>query len=377
MAAHLPNLPIAIDARLLGGAGMGAGSYARAVAVALEAAGIAPQRVTDDFPVTRAKGVAERVRRWLVTLLDRTVAVDERLHARDVFRRAQVHFDRHGTLLRLRAPGAPGMMHWTYPLPIRIEGWVNLYTVHDVIPLTHPELTPIDPLRHRRLLEAIAREGGRLLTVSAAARAEIAAATGLEAIDAAGAVAPVGDEPAPDGLASRGYLLFCGTVEPRKNVARLIEAWRRSGTTLPLVIAGPDGWRAGEAGADAPGIVRLRGQSAAQIGQLQRHARALLFPSLAEGFGLPIAEAIARGTPVMTSAGGATEEVAGGAALLVDPDDVAAMAAAIGRLATDDALCADLAARGLARAAAFTPERFGARLLAAYAAAIASASPGH
>ena len=93
-------------------------------------------------------------------------------------------------------------------------------------------------------------------------------------------------------------------------------------------------------------------------------ARALLFPSLAEGFGLPIAEAMALGTPVMTSTGGATEEVARSAALLVDPLSLDAMARAIARLDNDAALRTSLAAAGRERARDFSLESFAERLQA-------------
>jgi glycosyltransferase involved in cell wall biosynthesis len=99
-------------------------------------------------------------------------------------------------------------------------------------------------------------------------------------------------------------------------------------------------------------------------------------PSLAEGFGLPVAEAMALGTPVMTSGDGALAEVAGGAAVTIDPVDVEAMRMAILRLATDEALCGRLAAAGRVRAASYSPDRFVARLADAYAAMIARHGAG-
>jgi len=98
----------------------------------------------------------------------------------------------------------------------------------------------------------------------------------------------------------------------------------------------------------------------------------LLFPSLAEGFGLPIAEAMALGCPVLTSDRGAAAEVAAGAALLVDPLDVGAIAQAIATLDRDDALCARLRTAGFARGRQFTPGVYARRLRALYAGALAS-----
>jgi glycosyltransferase involved in cell wall biosynthesis len=106
------------------------------------------------------------------------------------------------------------------------------------------------------------------------------------------------------------------------------------------------------------------------------NARALLFPSLAEGFGLPVVEAMALGTPVLTSDRGALAEIAGGAALTVDPTRVDAMAAALARLVSDDALVRALVDRGRVRAATFSTDRFVARLAAVYGNALRSRADG-
>jgi glycosyltransferase involved in cell wall biosynthesis len=95
---------------------------------------------------------------------------------------------------------------------------------------------------------------------------------------------------------------------------------------------------------------------------LIRGAKAVLFPSLYEGFGLPVLEAMTLGTPVLTSKEGSTPEVAGDAGLLVDPYDVAAIAEGIRTLDANPELCADLAERGLRQAERFSPERFAARM---------------
>ena len=123
------------------------------------------------------------------------------------------------------------------------------------------------------------------------------------------------------------YLLFVGTIEPRKNLARLIEAHAALGERVPqLIVAGAAGW--GDAPANAHGArVRFLGfVPEVDLAALYSGATAVCYPSIREGFGLPIVEAMAHGTPVVTSAGGATEEVAGGAAVLVDPRDVASIA---------------------------------------------------
>lgn len=361
-----------IDARMLGGHGTGVRRYAIALREALAHLGAAPLLLDDAF-ARRAwadRSRAEKARRWLRTRIARPVVVrrvGDTLIGRDVFRRAQVHFRRHNTLLEVRAPGiAPGIMHWTYPVPIRLAGWANIYTIHDAIPLTAPGLTAIDPARHRRLLAAIGASAAAILTVSDHARAEIA---GCDVVDPAlltncgiGVRRATETAPLPAGLSPDGFFLAIGSAEPRKNLPRLIAAWQRAGTSRPLVLVGPnDGVEAGP-----PGLIRLGYRDDAVVAVLRRHARALFFPSLAEGFGLPIVEAMADGTPVVTSAGGATGEIAGAAALLVDPRETDDIANAIARIDADDELVASLVALGAERAAAFTPERFAHRLAAVH-----------
>ena len=157
-------------------------------------------------------------------------------------------------------------------------------------------------------------------------------------------VVPNGVDPvfSPDGPAAEGdYVLAVGTLEPRKNLAA--RSRRRGSRASSCGSAARAGW----GGVDVPGWVGE--PSDEELAALYRGARCLVFPSLYEGFGLPVLEAMACGTPVVTSRGGATEEVAGGAAVLVDPLDPAAIAAGI-----DEARRAPRRARaapGIARAA--------------------------
>ncbi len=376
--ARLP-VPILTDARMLVG-GTGVSTYARGLAAALPA-------LTDQPLLLNARTTANSAIRWLDAVRPgtRPLARDgaAALSARDVFRSAHIHFSTWGRLLRLSSDLPPGIVHWTYPVPLVLDGWINLYTVHDAIPLESPELTPIDPRRHRAVLDRILPEAARLVTVSDSARSSILATLGCapDTVVNAGQAVTVTDEPRtpiPTELRQKGYLLVVGSIEPRKNIADLLAAYRASGTPLPLVLAGPDGWQAEpilQAIATTPGAIRLPYQTRAQLLGLIAGARALLFPSLAEGFGLPVIEAMALGTATMTSDTGALAEVSGGAALLVDPRDTAAMAAAIARLGQDDALVATLGTAGVARAPAFSADRFVDRLRGLYADALHSHRP--
>lgn len=362
------KMPVCVDGRLAASETTGVASYAAAMRAALAATG-APPLVLDDARRGQFGGpvsVYERWRRQVQAWIGGRVRLrrdGDRFHARDIFRLAQVRFATSGRLLQLAVPGPAGIMHWTYPIPARIAGWVNIYTVHDVIPLVTPELSLVDPEQLLRRIMAISGSADRIITVSESARQAILANLPLDeglVVNAGAAVAGVepAGAPLPEGLVRDGYYLFCGIAEPRKNVPRLIDAWAASGTSRPLVLVGPD-----HGGAPArPGIVSLPYQKRGVVMDLIHQARALLFPSLAEGFGLPVIEAMALGTPVLTSGRGALAETAGDAALLVDPTDIGDIALGIARLDQDAALHADLSRRGLVRAMAFSAPAFGQRL---------------
>jgi glycosyltransferase involved in cell wall biosynthesis len=168
----------------------------------------------------------------------------------------------------------------------------------------------------------------------------------------------------------RPYVLSVGTVEPRKNLRTLVEAFSvpaRAGWDLVLV--GPDGWHE-----DLQTIVDPLGDRAKPLGfvpegelaALYAGASAFAYPSSWEGFGLPVLEAMAYGAPVVTSAGTACAEVAGDAALLVDPKDPNALRDALSRLLEDTDLTDRLRHDGRLRASQFTWERTAERTVAAY-----------
>jgi glycosyltransferase involved in cell wall biosynthesis len=172
------------------------------------------------------------------------------------------------------------------------------------------------------------------------------------------------------GLTGR-YVLFVGTVEPRKNLPRLLDAVSRlPQTDVTLAVVGPPGW--GDAlgpRADALGDrVKLVGfVPGGDLDPLYAGASVMCYPSLVEGYGLPVAEALGLGTPVVTSAGTATEElVSGGAGLAVDPTDPDAIAGALARVLDDDDLADRLRAAGRARAADTTWEGTATMTIAAY-----------
>lgn len=362
---------ICIDGRLVDQPDTGVSLYASTLIGAVARAGRRPLLLGDGGADHQRSRFAKLVAA-AKPMARRLELVPDGFRGRDIFREAQVHFDLFREPITLAAPGLPGLMHWTYPLPLRIAGWRNLYTVHDLIPLDPSLASPVDGPRLERLLRRLARDADRLVAVSETVRAAIVAqlnwtpervALCPQGVD----VEKVARGSLPLGLVPGRYFLFVGALEHRKNLARLISAYRASGVGTPLVIAGPDGGAsAAVEAATSESVLRLPYQQRADTLRLIADARALLFPSLAEGFGLPIAEAMALGTPVLTSSGGATEEVAGGAALLVDPRDANAIARGIARLDADPTLRLNLSTAGTGRARAFAIDDYGERLLRLY-----------
>ncbi|MEW6321774.1 MAG: glycosyltransferase family 1 protein [Acidobacteriota bacterium] len=265
----------------------------------------------------------------------------------------------------------------------------TVVTVHDMSLQLYPGCHPVRRLLlNRPLMRTAIRRAGAIVTVSHSTRRDLlrlhpevdpgrvvvvheAAGPGFSPIDDAARLA---DVRARYGLPAR-FLLYVGTIEPRKNLPRLVSAFaeaRAAGLRHHLVCAGPYGWssrslaghirRLGvEAAVHFTGYLR-----AADLPALYNLSEFFVFPSLYEGFGLPVVEAMACGVPVITSNTSSLAEIAGDAALTVDPTMVEALGSALHRLGSDAALRADLSARGLARARAFSWAQAARAMLGAY-----------
>jgi glycosyltransferase involved in cell wall biosynthesis len=155
-------------------------------------------------------------------------------------------------------------------------------------------------------------------------------------------------------------ILFVGAIQRRKNIARLVEAFEGVATGWKLVLAGSFGFGAGEAlqrieRSPRQGDIQVLGYVPEQaLEELYQRASVFAFPSLDEGFGMPVLDAMARGVPVLTSNVSAMPEVAGDAALCVDPGDARSISEGLWKLTNDSALRADLTQRGLERSAGFS-----------------------
>jgi glycosyltransferase involved in cell wall biosynthesis len=232
----------------------------------------------------------------------------------------------------------------TFRAPVRSRT-PTVVTVHDLAILRAPETFP----RWHRLygsagLERVLRSADAVVAVSEFTKAEVVELAGVPAERIR--VVPNGVDRVftPDGPRADGdYLLSVATLEPRKNLRRAVDAAREVG--LELRVVGARGW----GGVDVDGWAGEVPD--AELAALYRGAKCVLYPSLYEGFGLPVLEAMACGTPVVTSRSTAMEEVAAGAAVLVDPLDVAAIAAGV-----RDAIARreELVPAGLAQASAYT-----------------------
>ena len=259
----------------------------------------------------------------------------------------------------------------------------SVVTVHDVAFLSHPEAFPP---RWRLLFRA----GLRRTLRTADAIVTVSRATADELIRLAHAdpdrvhVSPLAPSLPPsdtevDTVLSRyaiagPYVLYNGTLEPRKNLVRLVRAYRQvvaGGAPHTLVLAGALGWRPGpllqEIGRSARGsVVRTGHVPDADLDALFRGASAFVYPSLTEGFGLPVLDAMARGIPCVVSAASSLPEVAGDAAVYFDPTSTAGLVEGLSRVLFDEGLVARLGPAGRRRAAGFTWRRTAEATLEVY-----------
>jgi len=253
-----------------------------------------------------------------------------------------------------RATGRVDVTHATTLIPCPTDAPL-VVTLHDLAFLHEPDhFTRHGVQVFRRSLELIRAKADLVLCCSQATMDDCVAA-GIDAHRLRLVPLGVEDQRATDGEIAlvrdvyqlpAQFLLFVGTVEPRKNLRGLAAAVAQLESPVPLIVVGADGW--GDAGTDIEGDVTFLGFVPTEhLRALYAAASVFCYPSEREGYGLPVLEAMAQGTPVVTSRGTATEETAGAAAVLVDPGDVDDIARGIHEAMTRRA---ELSAKGLARA---------------------------
>ncbi|WP_282800106.1 glycosyltransferase family 4 protein [Bombella apis] len=300
-----------------------------------------------------------------------------------LFRAAQGFFKTTGCFLTVNMRNPPDIMHWTYPLPLKVRGSKNIYTIHDIVPLQLPHTTLDDKKLYFNLLTKIVRQSDGICTVSEASKKAI-----IDMFPAAeGHVYNtyqshlldeycIGDDYLITNselhrlfsLKSDEYFLFFGQLEPKKNIGRIIKSFLLSNTHRKLVIVGSNAWKEEDElrflgkGMEDGRIMQIQYVERGILYSLIKHARALIFPSIAEGFGLPVLESLVLETPVLTSREAPLREVAGDVAVLVDPYDINDIKEGIEFLDSNDELCSFLRKKSKEQAEKFSPSHYAENL---------------
>lgn len=295
----------------------GTGRYTAELLTALSASAAIGERVTDWYaPLsTRAGGAIARVRQPMLAELWRR-GFGPSPHADCVF--------------------APTLL-----VPPR-RGRPLIATIHDAVPWTHPEtLTPRGARWHREMAERVADTADVILTPTAAVATELASHLSLPRVEVVGEGVSERVRTVPPDAAQRAerlalppsFALAVGTLEPRKGLDIVASAMATGDWPgLPLLIAGPGGWGDAAPSAADPSSIRLLGRLAdPDLATVYSRAQVLVMASRAEGFGLPVLEAMSHGVPVVISDAPALVEVAGGAAIVVPRGDAKELAVAVSR----------------------------------------------
>jgi glycosyltransferase involved in cell wall biosynthesis len=325
----------------------------------------------------------------------------EKVHlASSVFEFGVSHFKRYGSCAEVKISNSPSLFHLTHPTPLKMKGCPNIYTIHDIVPLRLPQTTLDNKKHFLQLLRHLCAKADHIVTVSEYSRQDIMRFVGIpedritntyQSVKLPEGLVEKSDDLVSNeigrtfNIAFREYYVFFGAIEPKKNIARIVDAYATSGSPYPLLIVGPLGWQydndiekinderffsyRSEGNRIRPDkrVRRIPYLPLSQLMTLVKGARGVLFPSLYEGFGLPVLEAMMLGTPVITSNVSSLPEISGGAALLVDPTDVDEIANAIRMFDHDNDMRDEFAKRGRVRAAYFSLEAYEGRIAGLYA----------
>jgi glycosyltransferase involved in cell wall biosynthesis len=281
----------------------------------------------------------------------------------------------------------PDVFHCQYVQP-PFGRTKTVVTIHDLAHEHFPEyFHPLEALRLKKLVRWTARRAAHIVTVSEFSAADIARKYDVPrgritvAYEAASRSFRPREKYSCQEYLSRKYgigfpfILYVGRIQARKNLRRLVEAYaslRKQGVAAKLVLVGKKDWQCEQLVAK---IEELKLQSSVifpgyvpieDLPLFYNAAELFVFPSLFEGFGLPVVESMASGVPTITSLGSSLEEVAGDGAMLIDPQDTVSIAAAIGQVLADRELQSQLIARGLRRSAQFRQENLAQRVLQVY-----------
>jgi len=280
-------------------------------------------------------------------------------------------------------------LHLTTPFALDVVGARKVTTIHDLIPFTHPKTCVVrKPERLLQKFQYAAESSDLILTVSEHSKRDI-----IEILDVDPSKVSVTYQTSPfegvqvdtksqeyqstltkHGLMESNYFLFIGGIEPKKNVSRLIQAYTKlgCGKEFPLVIVGKKAWlyeevlKTAKESASRDSIYFLDYVAFGELPHLLKGAASFVFPSIYEGFGLPVLEALNFDCPVITSNVSSLPEVCGDAGILIDPYNVDQIAEAMDELMKNSSLRETLAGRAQKQVAKFSTEAYSMRLKKAY-----------
>lgn len=299
--------------------------------------------------------------------------------------------------LRLQVPNID-VLHLTLPLPIIAKNVKKVVTIHDLIPLKLPLSTTVNLKHYNEIMKASLRDADLIFSVSQQSKNDLVEIYRIPENkihvtyqssfipDVLLSMSEQEMEPTLEryNLKYKKYFIYYGAIEPKKNVLRLLQAFSRARTDCKLVVLGKNGWlfeheekffttqnyhteykKSYQRGYE-PNIVRIPYSDFNSLMTLLKGARALVFPSLYEGFGLPVLEAMQMGTPVITSRCGSLPEVAGDAAHYIDPYSVEDIKNAIEKYSTNESELLSMAVAGYKQSKQFSEEKYREKLVSGY-----------
>ncbi|WP_422137497.1 glycosyltransferase family 4 protein [Endozoicomonas sp. ALC020] len=296
-----------------------------------------------------------------------------------------------GTETRINKPKSINLdiLHLTMPLPIHIRGIKKIVTVHDIIPLKVPKSCDINLKYYYKTLMVSLKKADLIFATSTNTKNDLIEVLKIpeKKIHITYQAARIPDyiNHLPDEqltpllnyyqLKKNKYFIFYGAIEPKKNLFNLVQAFRISKTDFPLIIIGKNGWLYEDVLQllDENNSSNLRSKIRripylpfTHILYLLKGARCLIFPSIYEGFGLPVLESMTIGTPVITSNSSSITEIAGNAAYLIDPNSIESIRKSIEFMSANDKIVSSMSERGLLQSDKFSLKNYQKRLSEGY-----------
>jgi glycosyltransferase involved in cell wall biosynthesis len=313
---------------------------------------------------------------------DRLPAYKKIINSPGIYKKVEAYSHITGRPSFISTPVKMDIFHATSPIPLKLKNTKKVITVHDTIPLSLPDSSPISLKNYSNLMNASLKDVSAIFVISEFSKRDLLEhfRVSEEKIFIAHNVAEISqsikniDQNIIEAflwnnhkLKYKEYFIFYGAIEPKKNVERILQAFTIAKTDYPIVIAGKDGWlfddvnkflnSVWERGFGKEKFIRIPYLRYQNLMMLLKGARGLVFPSLYEGFGLPVLEAMQMGCPVITSNTTSLPEVGGDAVHYVDPFDIADIASAINKFTEDQEYLDNLIIKGIKQSENFSPEK--------------------